>query len=28
VTKTAVAVDNDVITMLRGAICGSVKKVA
>lgn len=28
VTKTAVAVDNDVITMLRGAITGSVKKVA
>lgn len=28
VTNTAVAVDNDVITMLKGAICGSVKKVA
>lgn len=28
VTKTAVAVDNDVITMLRGAIGGSVRKVA
>lgn len=28
VTKTAVAVDNDVITMLRGAMDGSVRKVA
>ena len=28
VTKAAVAVDKDVITMLRGAICGSVRKVA
>jgi hypothetical protein len=28
VTKTAEAVDSDVITMLNGAICGSVKKVA
>lgn len=28
VTKTAVAVDNDVITMLRGASGGSVRKVA
>ena len=28
VTNTAVAVDNDVIIILRGAICGSVRKVA
>lgn len=28
VTKTALAVDKDVIIMLRGAICGSVRKVA
>lgn len=28
VTKTAVAVDNDVITTLKGARHGSVKKVA
>ena len=28
VTKTAVAVDNDVITMLKGASGGSVRKVA
>jgi hypothetical protein len=28
VTKTAVAVDIDVMTMLRGAIGGSVRKVA
>ena len=28
VTNTAVAVDNDVIIMLRGAICGSMRKVA
>lgn len=28
VTNTALAVDNEVMTMLRGAICGSVRKVA
>ena len=28
VTNTAVAVDNDVIIMLRGVICGSMRKVA
>lgn len=28
VTRTAVAVDNDVMTMLNGAIGGSVRKVA